>query len=61
VHKAGHSEEGLRFMAYLERFQNVILTLLTWTMALVTFLVTIDVIYTLAKYLLLPPVNLQIN
>jgi len=48
-------------MAYLERFQYVILTLLTWTMALVTFLVTIDVIYTLAKYLLLPPVNLQIN
>ncbi|MCX6678147.1 MAG: phosphate-starvation-inducible PsiE family protein [Methanothrix sp.] len=48
-------------MTYLERFQNAILTLLTWTMTLVTFLATMDVIYTLAKYLLLPPVNLQIN
>ena len=48
-------------MTYLERFQNAILTLLTWTMTLVTFLATVDVIYTLAKYLLLPPVNLQIN
>jgi len=48
-------------MTYLERFQNTILALLTWTMTLVTFVATLDVIYTLAKYLILPPVSLQIN
>ncbi len=48
-------------MTYIERFQNAILTILAWTMTLVTLLVTIDVIYNLAKYLLLPPLNLQIN
>ncbi len=48
-------------MTYIERFQNAILAILAWTMTLVTLLVTLDVIYTLAKYLLLPPVNLQIN
>ena len=30
-------------------------------MTLVTLLVTLDVIYSLAKYLLMPPLNLQIN
>lgn len=48
-------------MTYLERLQNTILVLLTWTMTLVTFVATLDVIYTLAKYLILPPVSLQIN
>jgi len=48
-------------MTYIERFQNAILTILAWTMTLVTLLITIDVIYNLAKYLLLPPLNLQIN
>lgn len=48
-------------MTYIERFQNAILVILAWTMTLVTLLVTIDVIYSLAKYLLLPPINLQIN
>jgi uncharacterized membrane protein (DUF373 family) len=55
------SEEGLRLMTYIERFQNAILVILAWTMTLVTLLVTLDVIYTLANYLLLPPTNLQIN
>jgi uncharacterized membrane protein (DUF373 family) len=54
-------EEGLRIMTYIERFQNAILVILAWTMTFVTLLVTIDVIYSLAKYLLLPPINLQIN
>jgi uncharacterized membrane protein (DUF373 family) len=48
-------------MTYIERFQNAILAILAWTMTLVTLLVTLDVIYSLAKYLLLPPANLQIN
>lgn len=48
-------------MTYIDRFQNAILALMTWTMALVTLIVTLDVIYSLARYLLLPPVNLQIN
>jgi uncharacterized membrane protein (DUF373 family) len=48
-------------MTYIDRFQNAILALMTWTMALVTLIVTLDVIYSLARYLLLPPVSLQIN
>jgi uncharacterized membrane protein (DUF373 family) len=48
-------------MTYLERLQNTILVLLTWTMTLITFVATLDVIYSLAKYLILPPVSLQIN
>lgn len=48
-------------MTYIERFQNAIRAILAWTMILVTFLVTLDVIYSLAKYLLTPPLNLQIN
>ena len=48
-------------MTYLDRFQNTILALLTWTLALVTLIATLDVIYTLSKYLILPPVSLQIN
>jgi uncharacterized membrane protein (DUF373 family) len=54
-------KEGLRFMTYIEKFQNAIRTILAWTMTLVTLLVTLDVIYSLAKYLLMPPLNLQIN
>ena len=46
-------------MKYLERFQNIILALLTWTMAIVTLVATLDVIYTLAKYLIFPPLSLQ--
>ena len=48
-------------MTIIEKFQNAILAILAWIMALVTLLVTLDLIYTLAKYLLLPPINLQIN
>jgi uncharacterized membrane protein (DUF373 family) len=48
-------------MTYLDRFQDAILVLMTWTMAIVTLVATMDVIYTLAQYLLLPPVSLQIN
>ncbi|OPY49662.1 MAG: Phosphate-starvation-inducible E [Methanosaeta sp. PtaU1.Bin112] len=48
-------------MTYIERFQNAIRTILAWTMTLVTLLITIDVIYSLAKYLLTPPLDLQIN
>lgn len=48
-------------MTYIERFQNLILALLTWTMALVIIAATLDVIYALAKYLILPPVSLQID
>ncbi|MFA6373140.1 MAG: hypothetical protein WCW68_10980 [Methanothrix sp.] len=48
-------------MTYLERLQNTILVLLTWTMTPVTLVATLDVIYTPAKYLILPPVSLQIN
>ncbi len=48
-------------MTYIEKFQNAIRTILAWTMTLVTLLVTLDVIYSLAKYLLMPPLNLQIN
>lgn len=33
-------------MTYLERLQNTILVLLTWTMTLVTLVATLDVIYT---------------
>ena len=46
-------------MTYLERFQSIILALLTWTMTIVTLLATLDVIYTLAKYLIFPPLSLQ--
>jgi len=35
------------------------LALLTWTMTIVTLLATLDVIYTLAKYLIFPPLSLQ--
>jgi len=48
-------------MTYLDRFQDAILALMTWTMAAVTLIATVDVIYTLAQYLILPPVSLQIN
>lgn len=48
-------------MTIIEKFQNAILAILAWIMTLVTLLVTLDLIYTLAKYLLLPPINLQIN
>jgi hypothetical protein len=48
-------------MTYLDRFQNAILALLTWIVALVTLVATLDMIYTLAKYLILPPESLQIN
>ena len=51
--------DGLTFMTYLERFQSIILALLTWTMTIVTLLATLDVIYTLAKYLIFPPLSLQ--
>jgi uncharacterized membrane protein (DUF373 family) len=62
---AWYKDPGLRgrtqIMTYIERFQNAIRAILAWTMILVTFLVTLDVIYSLAKYLLTPPLNLQIN
>ncbi|MHB8117211.1 MAG: phosphate-starvation-inducible PsiE family protein [Methanothrix sp.] len=48
-------------MTYLERIQNTIMALLTWTMTLVTFVATLDVIHTLAKYLISPPLSLQTN
>ena len=35
------------------------MALLTWTMTIVTLLATLDVIYTLAKYLIFPPLSLQ--
>lgn len=48
-------------MTIIEKFQHAILAILAWIMTLVTLLVTLDLIYTLAKYLFLPPINLQIN
>jgi uncharacterized membrane protein (DUF373 family) len=48
-------------MKYIGRFQIAILTILAWTMVLVTLVISMDLIYNLARYLLLPPINLQIN
>lgn len=40
---------------YLDRFQNIIITVLSWTMAVVVLFATIDLIYNLALYLITPP------
>lgn len=42
---------------YLDRFQRIIVAILTWTMAAVVFFATIDLIYDLASYLISPPVG----
>jgi uncharacterized membrane protein (DUF373 family) len=43
---------------YLERFQKIIVAVLSWTMAVVVFFATIDLLYELARYLISPPVGL---
>ncbi|MCX6681113.1 MAG: phosphate-starvation-inducible PsiE family protein [Methanothrix sp.] len=57
--EASSFKGGEEVTTYLERFQSIILALLTWTMTIVTLLATLDVIYTLAKYLIFPPLSLQ--
>lgn len=42
---------------YLDRFQRVIVAVLTWTMAAVVLFATIDLISELALYLISPPVG----
>ncbi len=51
----------LKFSKYIDLFQKIILVILAWTMALVTFVATLDLIYNLAIYLIFPPVGLQIK
>lgn len=46
-----------RDVEYLDRFQRIIVAILTWTMAAVVLFATIDLIYELASYLISPPVG----
>jgi len=49
-------------MTYLDQFQKIIITVLTWLMAFVVLLTTINLIYILALDLISPPpIILQIN
>ncbi|VVB70771.1 Phosphate-starvation-inducible E [uncultured archaeon] len=50
-----------KFSTYFEGLQKIILIILTMTMALVTLIAALDLIYTLAIYLIFPPVGLQIK
>lgn len=43
---------------YLDRFQRMIVAVLSWTMAVVVFFATIELIYKLASYLISPPLGL---
>ena len=40
---------------YLDKIQEIIVVVLTWTMAVAVILATIDLIYNLAQYLITPP------
>jgi uncharacterized membrane protein (DUF373 family) len=43
---------------YLEKFQRIIVVVLSWTMAVVVFFATIELIYDLARYLIYPTIGL---
>ena len=48
-------------MRYIDRFQQVIVIILTWMMAFVVLVATVDLVYVLARDLILPPIGLQIG
>jgi hypothetical protein len=52
---AGLVSSYAEFMTYIDRFQNAILALMTRTMALVTLIVTLDVIYSLGTVPVIAP------
>lgn len=51
------AKSGLTGEYIVDKIQNIIVALLTWTMALAVILATIDLIYNLALYLISPPIG----
>ena len=48
-------------MRNIDRFQQIIVIILTWLMAFVVLVATVDLVYVLARDLILPPIGLQIS
>gem|GEM_PF-3568406 len=48
-------------MRNIDRFQQIIVIILTWLMAFVVLVATVDLVYVLARDLILPPIGLQIG